>query len=142
MAVVGDDEHELDRLRLARQVELAVDVQTPVAAVHRRRAEGDLGALEHLLVDRLGDVGLIVGAEVLGAPGPVDDAQRARVGGQLNARLGRIIGQRDGGVPRRDLDVEVVAGHRRRPVLACVDGEGTVLGTQNVRARFDRHALT
>ena len=70
-------------------------------ALHARRAEHDVLALEDLVVDRLMDVGLVVVAERLHPARPLLHAQRGRVGGQLRRSSRRRPRRPRASPPRR-----------------------------------------
>src|SRR5207302_8078673 len=81
-------ELERDRRPPAAELELTVDGEAAVRATFDlARAEFDRAALQHLVVDRLGDVGPVVVVQALHAAGALQHAQRARVGGQPERRL-------------------------------------------------------
>ena len=102
-----------------------------VAGRRRGRAEGDLPALEDLVVDRLLDVALVVVAEGLHPARALDHPQRRGVGGQLDGRrLGGLA--EDAASPRheRDLDDEVVTGLRSGSGSPGPHREGGVPGAE------------
>src|SRR3954452_15527702 len=136
-------EVEGDRPARADEVQVALDAEPRAvrAGLDAPRAERDRRPLEDLLVDRLGDVRLVVVAERLHAAAALPDAQRARVRGQRERALGRRVRQVERRLPRRDLDHEVVAGLRRGARLARVHGERPVAGPERVAAGRDRHQM-
>ena len=113
---VADDEVERDRLGSADERQVALDVH-PVAAglgLHAGRAEADVLAQEDLVVDGLVDVGHVVVAEGLHPAGALDHAKRRGVGGELHARVGRLLPDHELRLPGGHVDNEVVSGLRRR----------------------------
>ena len=123
-----------------RQVALHVEPAATGLGLHPGRAERDVLTHEDLVVDRLVDVRHVVVAESLHPAGALDHAKRRRVGGELHARVGRVLPDHELRLPGGDVDQEVVSGLRRGAGPLSTHGELGVVGPEPMSARLDRHA--
>src|SRR4051795_752097 len=106
-AAAGDAEVERDGTALAADRQVALDGVAAVLGLHGRRAEADRLLAQHLLVDGLLDLALVLLGEGLDAVDALADLERARVG--LEHDRGRRAVQADLGSPAGDVEDEVMA---------------------------------
>ena len=105
-----------------------------------RRPKFDRVPLQDLIVDRRLDARPVVAAERLHPPGAVAHAKRGGVDVEHDARLRRILGDRERRLPGADVDQEVVSGLRRGAGAPGPHRQGSVVGPELVRAYRECHA--
>src|SRR3954471_814423 len=126
-AAAGEQEVERDLPAPSAEPKLAAHAHPLAVDRDADRAELDRGALEHLVIDRLLDVGDVVVAERLDSAGGLAHLQRTRVGRE---RHRRAVAQLERRLPRRDLDDEVVTGLGGGAGPLCPDGQSPVSRSQ------------
>src|SRR3954463_9805046 len=135
-AAAGDPEVERDGTALVADRQLALDGVAAVLGLHGRRAEADRLLAQHLLVDGLLDLALVLVGEGLDAVDALADLERARVG--LEHDRGRRAVEAHLGGPAGDVEDEVMAHLLSHAFTIGLDLERSVLRPQ--RMGIGRHA--
>src|SRR5262245_39704516 len=128
-------------MSLTTQLELPADLEvlTVVRRGYAGRPEFDRPWLEHLLLERLLDLDLVLVGEGHDPAGSLNHLEGAGVGTQHEAALDGVLGDHQGPLPGADLDHEVVPRLRSGTAALRLDPEGGIVRSQLVRPWHDRH---